>query len=145
MLLSTPTWMGLINPYYVVFLREKLLTFTSVPQIWRLVTPFILTGPKLGLLLDPYFLYTYGSQLELEASRFTQPGDFFMYLVFVATVILVCVPLLLYFPHLHLHTHNLVISARPVHHDCHGSWKRGRKPLHRATSTFAKNKGPRGV
>ncbi|KAK0939073.1 hypothetical protein LTR29_009309 [Friedmanniomyces endolithicus] len=87
-LLSTPTWMGLINPYYVVFLREKLLTFTSVPQIWRLVTPFILTGPKLGLLLDPYFLYTYGSQLELEASRFTQPGDFFMYLVFVATVIL---------------------------------------------------------
>ncbi|KAK1074266.1 hypothetical protein LTR12_002241 [Friedmanniomyces endolithicus] len=87
-LLSTPTWMGLINPYYVVFLREKLLTFTSVPQIWRLVTPFILTGPKLGLLLDPYFLYTYGSQLELEASRFTQPGDFFMYLVFVAAVIL---------------------------------------------------------
>ncbi|KAK0940451.1 hypothetical protein LTR29_008039 [Friedmanniomyces endolithicus] len=87
-LLSTPTWMGLINPYYVVFLREKLLTLTSVPQIWRLVTPFILTGPKLGLLLDPYFLYTYGSQLELEASRFTQPGDFFMYLVFVATVIL---------------------------------------------------------
>ncbi|KAK0251504.1 hypothetical protein LTR91_010414 [Friedmanniomyces endolithicus] len=87
-LLSTPTWMGLVNPYYVVFLREKLFTFTSVPQIWRLVTPFILTGPKLGLLLDPYFLYTYGSQLELEASRFTQPGDFFMYLVFVATVIL---------------------------------------------------------
>ncbi len=82
---------GLINPYYVVFLREKLLTLTSVPQIWRLVTPFILTGPKLGLLLDPYFLYTYGSQLELEASRFTQPGDFFMYLVFVAAVILVCI------------------------------------------------------
>ncbi|TKA31590.1 hypothetical protein B0A54_15723 [Friedmanniomyces endolithicus] len=73
--------MGLVNPYYVVFLREKLFTFTSVPQIWRLVTPFILTGPKLGLLLDPYFLYTYGSQLELEASRFTQPGDFFMYLL----------------------------------------------------------------
>ncbi|KAK3070819.1 hypothetical protein LTR53_009771 [Teratosphaeriaceae sp. CCFEE 6253] len=87
-LLSVPTWMGLIDPYYVVFIRHKILTFTSLPQIWRLVTPFILTGPKLGLILDPYFLYTYGSQLETEAARFTQPGDFFMYLVFVATVIL---------------------------------------------------------
>ncbi|KAK5680934.1 hypothetical protein LTS10_006692 [Elasticomyces elasticus] len=87
-LLSAPTWMGLINPYYVVFLREKIFTFTSIPQLWRIVTPFILTGPQLGLLMDPYFLYTYGSQLETEASRFTQPGDFFTYLVFVATIIL---------------------------------------------------------
>jgi len=79
--------MGLINPYYVVFLRDRI--FSLLPEIWRLVTPFILTGPKLGLLMDPYFLYTYGSQLETEASRFTQPGDFFVYLVFVCAVILV--------------------------------------------------------
>lgn len=53
------------------------------------MTPFILTGPKLGMILDPYFLYTYGSQLELEASRFTNPGDFFIYIIFVAVIILV--------------------------------------------------------
>nr|POE70930.1 derlin-1 [Quercus suber] len=45
-------------------------------------------GPKLGLLLDPYFLFTYGKSLETEASRFTRPGDFFVYLVFVACMIL---------------------------------------------------------
>ena len=86
-LLSLPTWMGLIDPYYVVFLRYKVFAF--LPQIWRIVTPFILTGPKFGLLMDPYFLYTYGSQLETGASRFTQPGDFFVYLMFVCSIILV--------------------------------------------------------
>ncbi|KAK5115916.1 hypothetical protein LTR62_000372 [Meristemomyces frigidus] len=87
-LLSVPTWMGLINPYYVVFVRERIFTLTSIPQLWRIITPFLLTGPKFGLLMDPYFLYTYGSQLETEATRFTQPGDFFIYLVFVAVIIL---------------------------------------------------------
>lgn len=81
--------MGLIDPYYVVFLGYKVITYKGLPQLWRLVTPFILTGPKLGLLMDPYFLYTYGSQLETEATRFAQPGDFFVYLAFVAVVILV--------------------------------------------------------
>jgi len=81
--------MGFISPYYVVFLRQRVFTFSTVPEIWRLVTPFLLTGPKLGLILDPYFLYTYGSQLETEAARFTQPGDFFMYIVYVAVIILV--------------------------------------------------------
>lgn len=92
MLLSVPTWMGFIDPYYVVFLRYKVFTFSSLPEIWRLVTAFILTGPKLGMILDPYFLYTYGSQLETGAVRFSQPGDFFVYLVFVAFVIMVSSP-----------------------------------------------------
>jgi len=87
-LLSVPTWLGFIDPYFVVFLRYKIFTLTSLPQLWRIATPFVLTGPKLGMILDPYFLYTYCSQLETEASRFAQPGDFFMYLVFVAAVIL---------------------------------------------------------
>ncbi|KAK5112685.1 hypothetical protein LTR85_011196 [Meristemomyces frigidus] len=87
-LLSVPTWMGFIDPYYVVFLRHQLFTLTSLPQFWRLVTPLILTGPKLGMILDPYFLYTYGSQLETAATRFSQPGDFFVYLIFVCLMIL---------------------------------------------------------
>jgi len=81
--------MGFIDPYFVVFLRYRVFTVTALPQLWRIVTTFILTGPKLGMILDPYFLYTYGSQLETQAARFSQPGDFFTYLVFVATVILV--------------------------------------------------------
>lgn len=87
-LLSVPTWMGFIDPYYVVWLTYRVFTLRHIPDLWRLVTPFVLTGPKLGMILDPYFLYTYGSQLELEASRFTQPGDFFVYIVFVAVIIL---------------------------------------------------------
>lgn len=81
--------MGFIDPYYVVFLTYKFFTIREVPQLWRAVSTFLLTGPKFGMLMDPYFLYTYGSQLELQASRFSQPGDFFVYLVFVAVVILV--------------------------------------------------------
>jgi hypothetical protein len=34
-------------------------------------------------------VYTYGSKLETASPRFTQPGDFFTYIVFVCTVILV--------------------------------------------------------
>ncbi|KAI7471406.1 hypothetical protein KC357_g6040 [Hortaea werneckii] len=88
-LLSVPTWMGFIDPYYIVFLGYKVFTIREVPQLWRIVTTFVLTGPKFGLIMDPYFLYTYGSQLEMQAARFTGPGDFFVYLIFVAFVILI--------------------------------------------------------
>lgn len=40
-------------------------------------------------------VYTYGSDLEKNSSRFNAPGDFFTYIVFVATVILVSGLLLL--------------------------------------------------
>jgi hypothetical protein len=35
--------------------------------------------------------YTYASGLELNSPRFSQPGDFFTYVVFVATTLLVSV------------------------------------------------------
>lgn len=94
MLLSVTVWGGFLDPYYVVFIlrdvfRWKIFTFRQFPRIWRIFTPFLLTGPKLGLILDPYFLYTYGSALETGAARFSQPGDFFTYLIFVCAVILV--------------------------------------------------------
>jgi hypothetical protein len=81
--------MGLVNAYYVAFIYEKVVTLRALPEIWRLVSPFFITGPKFGLLMDPYFLWTYASQLELEATRFSQPGDFFTYITFVCSVILV--------------------------------------------------------
>ena len=105
--------MGFIDPYYVVFLRYRVFTFANVPELWRVITTFILTGPKFGLIMDPYFLYTYGSQLETEAARFSQPGDFFVYLIFVAVVILVSSPSATTSP---LHSTSLQprISARPA-------------------------------
>jgi hypothetical protein len=38
-------------------------------------------------------VWTYGTGLELNSPRFTQPGDFFTYLVFVATTIFVSLSL----------------------------------------------------
>lgn len=87
--LSVPVHMHLIEAYYVAWITSYVFTWRSLPQIWRLVSPFFITGPQFGLLMDPYFLWTYASQLELEATRFSQPGDFFTYVTFVCSVILV--------------------------------------------------------
>jgi hypothetical protein len=76
------------------------------PQLWRIFTAFLITKPKFAILLDPYFLYQYGSGLERESSRFSQPGDFFTYTVFVGGVIVVS-------PCLHLHVHVHIASTHP--------------------------------
>ncbi|KAI9714734.1 MAG: hypothetical protein M1820_000023 [Bogoriella megaspora] len=62
--------------------------FKIMPEIWRIFSSFILTGPQLGMIFDPYFLFTYGSSLERDSPRFNQPGDFFTYLTFIWAVIL---------------------------------------------------------
>ena len=80
---------GLLHPIYVIFLQDAIFTVKKLPQLWRLISPFLLTGPKFGLLMDPYFLYTYGSGLERGSPRFTEPGSFFIYNVFVMLFILV--------------------------------------------------------
>ena len=87
--LSVPVHMELISAYYVAWITDHVFTWRALPEVWRFVTPFFITGPKFGLLMDPYFLWTYASQLELEASRFSQPGDFFTYITFVCSVIMV--------------------------------------------------------
>ncbi|RFU33557.1 hypothetical protein B7463_g2785, partial [Scytalidium lignicola] len=40
--------------YYVIFSPEFLLTIP--PQVWRVVTSFLITEPQLGLVFDTYFL-----------------------------------------------------------------------------------------
>lgn len=76
------------------------------PQLWRLVSPFLLTGKDLGIIFDTYFrkrfystkmelvaneqtVYNYGSKLETASPKFSQPGDFLTYILFVAVTILV--------------------------------------------------------
>jgi hypothetical protein len=79
----------MLDASWVVFFKDTIFTVKQIPQIWRLVTPFLITGPKFGLLMDPYFLYTYGSGLESRSPRFTESGSFFVYNVFVMACILV--------------------------------------------------------
>ncbi|KAF2738561.1 Der1-like protein [Polyplosphaeria fusca] len=86
---------GMIDLMYYVFIRQYVFTITMIPQLWRIATAFLITKPKFGILMDPYFLYQYGSGLELESSRFSQPGDFFVYTCFLATVITVSASLFL--------------------------------------------------
>ncbi|KAL4950390.1 DER1-domain-containing protein [Aspergillus filifer] len=75
-----------INYYLVPFIPQ--LIFKFHPQIWRLFTPFLLTDPKLNIIFDLYFLYTYSSRLEFSSPRFSTPGSFFIYVLFVATTIM---------------------------------------------------------
>ncbi|GKZ18715.1 hypothetical protein AbraCBS73388_001939 [Aspergillus brasiliensis] len=77
---------GLLSGYYVLFLRR--LVFKTLPELWRLFSPFMITGPGLSLIFDLYFMFTYGSRLETESPRFSAPGDFFTYVFFVASIIM---------------------------------------------------------
>ncbi|KAL9136606.1 MAG: hypothetical protein Q9175_002198 [Cornicularia normoerica] len=58
-----------------------------LPEVWRFVTSFLVTGGGLSMLFDTYFLWTYSSGLEKESGRFSQPGDFFTYIIFLGLVI----------------------------------------------------------
>ncbi|OAL02589.1 DER1-domain-containing protein [Phaeosphaeriaceae sp. SRC1lsM3a] len=78
---------GLISLSQYVFFKPYVFTTKIVPQLWRPFTAFLITKPKFAILLDPYFCYQYGSGLERESSRFSQPGDFFVYTAFCASVI----------------------------------------------------------
>ncbi|TKX25488.1 hypothetical protein C1H76_2138 [Elsinoe australis] len=87
--LSVSVWvLRLIAPYYVIFIPQLVFTYRRIPQVWRLVTPFLLTGQGLGMIFDPYFLFTYGKKLEVDAPRFSPPGEFFTAIFFVCAVIL---------------------------------------------------------
>ncbi|KAI9371117.1 Der1-like family-domain-containing protein [Aspergillus egyptiacus] len=76
---------GTVSYFYVPFVPE--LIFKFWPQAWRFCTPFLLTDPKLNFIFDLYFLYTYSSRLESGSPRFSTPGSFMVYVLFVTSVI----------------------------------------------------------
>ena len=96
---------GMLNPYLVLFRVKEIFTF-PFPQIWRLFTPFLLTGGGFNALWDLYMFWTYVTQLEQNSPRFTQPGDFATYVAFIAATIMVS---LFYFRSL---SHKTSSSAR---------------------------------
>lgn len=78
---------NIISLMQFVFFKQVVFTTKMMPQLWRCMTGFFITKPKFAIVLDPYFLYQYGSGLERESSRFSQPGDFFVYTMFVGSAI----------------------------------------------------------
>ena len=78
----------MLSPYRIIFHTSYLWKFP--PELWRLFTSFFLSGPQLGILFDPYFIWQYGSALETGSASFTTPGTFFVFVVFVGLFILVC-------------------------------------------------------
>ena len=44
---------GIIPLMPLIFIRERVLHIP--PEIWRMATSFLITGPKLSIILDPYF------------------------------------------------------------------------------------------
>jgi Derlin-2/3 len=104
--LSIAVYTGMLSGYYVIWHTPYVLQFP--PQLWRLVTSFLITGKDLNIIFDTYFckdhlgivqhasswltpttVYTYGSKLESASPRFSQPGDFMTYILFVCFTILV--------------------------------------------------------
>jgi len=102
--LSILVYTHMLPGYHVIFYLAPLLKFP--PQLWRLFTSFLITGPDLGIIFDTYFLYTHGSKLETASPRFSQPGDFLTYVLFVCATILVGIAFLFSFSFVScFHTH----------------------------------------
>lgn len=74
---------------YVWFYYQHALLFQIPPQIWRLATTWLLSGGNISIILDPYFVYMYLSQMETSSPRFTKKEDVVWYLMFVGTLIIV--------------------------------------------------------
>ncbi|CAP72852.1 uncharacterized protein PODANS_2_2840 [Podospora anserina S mat+] len=79
--------LGLI-PTGWLFFHSSLAIFHMPPQIWRFLTTFLLSGPQLGIILDPYFVYQYLSQIESGNPKFQRKEDVLWYLITVSGFIL---------------------------------------------------------
>ncbi|PMD13081.1 hypothetical protein NA56DRAFT_544807, partial [Hyaloscypha hepaticicola] len=83
---SVLVYTGAFPYHYFPFIPRSFLQLP--PELWRLVTPFFITGPGLSIFFETYFLYTYTAKNEIASPRFLQRADFFTYISFVCAVIL---------------------------------------------------------
>jgi Derlin-2/3 len=84
---SIGCYTGLLPFGWLYFTPSTL--FQIPPGIWRPFTAFFLSTPKLGIILDPYFVYQYVTQLEVASTRFPRKEDLLWYLLTVGTMIIV--------------------------------------------------------
>ncbi|KAK3308896.1 Der1-like family-domain-containing protein [Chaetomium strumarium] len=83
---SVSVYFGLLSTSWIYFTEDRL--FRLPPEIWRLATSFLLSGPQLGILLDPYFAYQYLKQLETQNPKFPRKEDVLWYLMTVGGFII---------------------------------------------------------
>ncbi|RMJ25090.1 Der1-like family [Aspergillus sp. HF37] len=76
----------ILSGWYIFFSPSRI--FKLPPEIWRPFSAFLLTGRGIGFFLDLYHMFKYGSALERDSPWFSGPDDFFVYVLFVGTVIL---------------------------------------------------------
>lgn len=84
---SVAVYSGLLSGRFLYF--HPSVVFKLYPEPWRLLTTFTLTLPKLSILMDPYFLYSYISQLEVGNARFSRREDLIWYMSFIGLAVLV--------------------------------------------------------
>lgn len=137
--------LGLI-PTGWLFFHSSLAIFHMPPQIWRFLTTFLLSGPQLGIILDPYFVYQYLSQIESGNPKFQRKEDVLWYLITVSGFILVG-PSLCAFCSLHT-AHNakhprIICPHSAISPNYSGSWNRGRSPSYLGRPSFALRVGSR--
>ncbi|KAJ3496857.1 hypothetical protein NLG97_g2344 [Lecanicillium saksenae] len=82
---SIGLYFGFIPSHWLGYESSLILRFP--PQIWRLATGFLITGPQLGLLFDTYFFYKAASDMETGHPRMRRKEDFIWYLVCVCSFI----------------------------------------------------------
>ncbi|KAH7033501.1 centromere/microtubule-binding protein cbf5 [Microdochium trichocladiopsis] len=82
---SVGIYTGLLPSYHFFF--HPSLFFKLLPEVHRVVTSFLLTGPQMAVLFDTYFVFKYLSQLE-TGSRFSRKEDMIWYLMVVGSVII---------------------------------------------------------
>ncbi|PKS07993.1 hypothetical protein jhhlp_006605 [Lomentospora prolificans] len=84
--MSILCYMDFVSIYRVLWHTDHIFKF--FPEVWRYPTSFLLTHPSWGMLLDPYFLYIYLSELEKGNPRFPRREDILWYLFFVSASML---------------------------------------------------------
>ncbi|KAK4127937.1 hypothetical protein N657DRAFT_631648 [Parathielavia appendiculata] len=83
---SVSVYTGLLPVSWIYFSEDRLLRLP--PEIWRLATAFLLSTPKIGIVLDPYFAYQSLKQLETANVKFPRKEDLLWYLVTVGGFII---------------------------------------------------------
>ncbi|KAJ2906586.1 uncharacterized protein MKZ38_000841 [Zalerion maritima] len=81
--------MGLVSPYLFAWLPARLFTRRNpeLKQLFTLFSNFLITGPKIGMVMDPYWLYKWSFDLETHATKFPKREDYIWYLSFVGGII----------------------------------------------------------
>ena len=79
---------GLVSAYVVIWHTSYIFKL-FFPELWRIPTSFLLTGDGFSMIMEPYFLYRYISELEVGNARFPRKEDVVYYLMFVSVALIV--------------------------------------------------------